>query len=78
MIDVGAVATAASAALVGALSFAQSRRSDLRSDYRELRGQQRLLAGAYADLWQWARKVPPDTAAGPPPEPPAGLDPVPW
>lgn len=76
-VDVGALASAASAALVGGMALAQSIRADRRADQRSARQQQRLLVGAYLALWHWARLVPLGPA-GPPPEPPEELDLDPW
>ncbi|MFI1520658.1 hypothetical protein [Kitasatospora cineracea] len=77
-VDVGALASAASAALVGGMALAQSVRSDRRADQRAARQQHRLIVGAYMALWHWAQRVPLDTPAGPPPEPPDDLDLSPW
>jgi hypothetical protein len=88
-VDIGAVATAGSAALVGVLTWGQSRKANRRSDFttitdrldRELtaeRAQRRILTGYVVEMIHWARRVEPTTAAGPVPEPPADLDLSPW
>ncbi|EGX55323.1 hypothetical protein SZN_33446 [Streptomyces zinciresistens K42] len=87
--DAGALAGGAVALLVGLLSWGQSRATNRRENFRaitdrldrevqEERTQRRLLTRAYLDLLQWARRVGPDTPAGPAPEPPAELDLSPW
>lgn len=50
----------------------------LKEDVIEERRQRRLLTSYVLDLLRWARLVEPDTAAGPPPEPPHDLDLAPW
>ncbi|MGW3191584.1 hypothetical protein ACWDBT_27465 [Streptomyces ardesiacus] len=87
--DVGALVGGAVALLVGLLSWTQSRATNRRSDFmaiterldkevKEERTQRKLLTRAYLDLFQWARRVGPDTPAGPAPEPPSDLDLTPW
>ncbi|MFK0173432.1 hypothetical protein ACIQU5_32080 [Streptomyces sp. NPDC090306] len=81
--DLGAVAAAGSAALVGFLTYAQSRRTERRSDFgtiterldRELeyeRAQRRLLTRYVLQLRRWAQAVP--SPPTPVPEPPPELD----
>ncbi|MEU1496975.1 hypothetical protein [Streptomyces sp. NPDC005732] len=53
-------------------------KADRRKEVGEERTQRKLLTRAYLDLWQWAKRVGPDTPAGPAPEPPAELDLSPW
>ncbi|MFJ6905619.1 hypothetical protein [Streptomyces griseoluteus] len=87
--DVGALVGGVAALVVGVLGWTQSRATNRRSDFqtitdrldaevREERTQRKLLTRAYLDLWGWARKVGPDTPAGPAPDPPADLDLTPW
>ncbi|AMW11599.1 hypothetical protein A4E84_20140 [Streptomyces qaidamensis] len=87
--DVGALVGGAVALVVGLLSWTQSRATNRRSDFmaitdrldrevKEERTQRKLLTRAYLDLHRWARRVGPDTSAGPAPEPPADLDLTPW
>ncbi|MEW2300292.1 hypothetical protein AB0958_09955 [Streptomyces sp. NPDC006655] len=87
--DWGAVAGGAASIVVGALAWTQSRSTNRRSDFlaitdrldKELkveRTQRKLLTRAYLDIWGWAKRVGPDTPAGPAPEPPAELDLTPW
>ncbi|NUS79141.1 MAG: hypothetical protein HOV70_23480 [Streptomyces sp.] len=87
--DVGAWVGGAVALVVGLLSWTQSRATNRRSDFmaiterldkevKEERTQRKLLTRAYLDLFQWARRVGPDTPAGPAPEPPVELDLTPW
>ncbi len=87
--DVGALVGGAVALVVGLLSWGQSRATNRRSDFmaiterldrevKEERTQRKLLTRAYLDLHRWARRVGPDTPAGPAPEPPAELDLTPW
>ncbi|WP_420034714.1 hypothetical protein ACN2WE_21540 [Streptomyces sp. cg28] len=87
--DVGALVGGAVALVVGLLSWTQSRATNRRSDFTaitdrldkevgEERKQRKLLTRAYLDLHQWARRVGPDTPAGPAPEPPVDLDLSPW
>ncbi|MVO87943.1 hypothetical protein GPA10_25085 [Streptomyces sp. p1417] len=87
--DVGALAAAGVALIVGLLTWTQSRATNRRSDFQtitdrldrevtEERTQRKLLTRAYLDLHGWARRVGPDTPAGPAPEPPAELDLTPW
>ncbi|MFF3928550.1 hypothetical protein [Streptomyces hirsutus] len=87
--DVGALVGGAVALVVGLLSWTQSRSANRRSDFvaitdrldrevKEERTQRKLLTRAYLDLYQWARRVGPDTPAGPAPEPPTELDLTPW
>uniref|UniRef100_UPI00211D7283 hypothetical protein n=1 Tax=Streptomyces sp. b94 TaxID=1827634 RepID=UPI00211D7283 len=89
LMDVGALAAAGVALVVGFLTWTQSRATNRRSDFtaitdrldRELREEkiQRRMQGSYIlDLLRWARVVGPSTPAGPPPEPPAELDLSPW
>ncbi|MER6435409.1 hypothetical protein ABT275_03470 [Streptomyces sp. NPDC001185] len=53
-------------------------KTDRRKEVGEERTQRKLLTRAYLDLWQWAKRVGPDTPAGPAPEPPTELDLSPW
>ncbi|MFD9780351.1 hypothetical protein ACFWZS_21700 [[Kitasatospora] papulosa] len=87
--DVGALAAAGVALLVGVLTWTQSRATNRRSDFMAIterldkevateRVQRKLLTRAYLDLWGWARRVGPDSPAGPAPEPPVDLDLTPW
>ncbi|MGW9058923.1 hypothetical protein [Streptomyces sp. NPDC055733] len=87
--DVGAWVGGAVALVVGLLSWTQSRATNRRADFtaiadrldkevKEERTQRKLLTRAYLDLFQWARRVGPDTPAGPAPEPPVELDLTPW
>lgn len=87
--DVGALAAAGAALLVGLLTWTQSRATNRRSDFtaiterldRELsaeRTQRKLLTSFVLDLLRWAHRVEPESQAGPPPEPPAELDLTPW
>jgi hypothetical protein len=87
--DIGAMVGGAVALVVGLLSWTQSRATNRRSDFtaitdrldrevREERTQRKLLTRAYLDLWGWARRVGPETPAGPPPEAPQELDLTPW
>jgi hypothetical protein len=88
-VDIGAVAAAAVALVVGLLTWSQSRATNRRSDFtaiterldRELRDertQRRVLTSYVIELWRWGGRVGPDTPAGPPPPPPADLDLTPW
>ncbi|WP_316773427.1 hypothetical protein [Streptomyces sasae] len=52
--------------------------SRLDKELKEERTQRKPLTRAYLDLHRWARRVGPDTPAGPAPEPPAELDLTPW
>lgn len=87
--DIGALSATGVALLVGLLTWTQSRATNRRSDFTaitdrldrevsEERTQRKLLTRAYLDLWGWARRVGPDTPAGPAPEPPTDLDLTPW
>jgi hypothetical protein len=87
--DVGALVGGGVALIVGVLTWGQSRATNRRADFtaiterldkevKEERTQRKLLTRAYLDLHQWARRVGPDTPAGPAPEPPADLDLTPW
>lgn len=87
--DVGAAAAAGVAALVGVLTWTQSRASNRRSDFTtitdqlrkdllEERTQRKLLTSFVLDLMRWTRRVEPDPLIGPPPDPPAELDLTPW
>ncbi|SES47727.1 hypothetical protein SAMN04487983_106513 [Streptomyces sp. yr375] len=90
--DVGAQSGGAVALVVGLvvglLSWTQSRATNRRADFtaikaagqkvKEERTQRKLLTRAYLDLRLWARRVGPDTPAGPAPEPSADLDLTPW
>ncbi|MGW2226784.1 hypothetical protein [Streptomyces formicae] len=87
--DVGALVGGGVALLVGLLSWTQARATNRRSDFmaitdrldkevKEERTQRKLLTRAYLDLVQWARRVGPETPAGPAPEPPSELDLTPW
>ncbi|MYU25509.1 hypothetical protein [Streptomyces sp. SID8352] len=87
--DVGALVGGGVALVVGLLSWTQSRATNRRSDFMAIterldkevqveRKQRKLLTRAYLDLLQWARRVGPDTPAGPAPEPPSELDLSPW
>jgi hypothetical protein len=88
-VDVGALAAAGVALLVGLLTWTQSRATNRRSDFsaiterldKELadeRSQRRLLAAFVHDLLRWAHRVDPTSQAGPPPEPPVELDLPSW
>ncbi|MEV7240468.1 hypothetical protein AB0N92_04280 [Streptomyces sp. NPDC093248] len=87
--DVGAVTGGIVALVVGLLSWTQSRATNRRSDFtaiterldkelKEERTQRKLLTAYVVDIWRWAKRVGPDTPAGPAPEPPADLDLTPW
>ncbi|SCG09872.1 hypothetical protein GA0115255_126274 [Streptomyces sp. Ncost-T6T-2b] len=87
--DYGALAAAGVALVVGFLTWTQSRATNRRSDFtaitdrldrelKEERVQRKLLTRAYLDLFGWARRVGPDTPAGPAPAPPVDLDLTPW
>ncbi|MFD6531595.1 hypothetical protein [Streptomyces sp. NPDC060184] len=87
--DFSGLAAAGVALIVGLLGWTQSRATNRRSDFaaitdrldkevQEERVQRRLLTRAYLDLWGWARRVGPDTPAGPAPDPPVDLDLTPW
>jgi hypothetical protein len=87
--DVGALVGGAVALVVGLLSWTQSRATNRRSDFKEItdqlrqdldseRAQRKLLTSYVVDLWRWAKRVGPDTPAGPAPEPPQDLDLTPW
>ena len=89
MTDWGALLAGAGTILVGVLTWGQSRATNRRDDFttitdrldREVqqeRAQRRLLTSYVMDLLAWARRVEPDTQAGPPPPPPAELDLSPW
>ncbi|WP_158920329.1 hypothetical protein [Streptomyces sp. NBRC 109706] len=52
--------------------------SRLDSELRAEQVQRRLLTSYVLDLLRWARRVEPDSKAGPPPEPPDDLDLTPW
>jgi hypothetical protein len=88
-VDIGALAAAGVALLVGLLTWTQSRATNRRSDFmaiterldkeaKDERAQRRLLAAFVLDLLRWARRVEPTTQAGPPPDPPPELDLTPW
>jgi hypothetical protein len=87
--DVGAMVGGAVALVVGLLSWTQSRATNRRDNFRtitdrldkelgEERTQRKLLTSYVVDLWKWAKKVGPDTPAGPAPAPPDDLDLTPW
>ncbi|MGW6008688.1 hypothetical protein [Streptomyces sp. NPDC055210] len=87
--DVGALVGSAVGLVVGLLGWTQSRSANRRADFKEItdrldkevteeRTQRKLLTRAYLDIWGWAKRVGPDTPAGPAPEPPAELDLTPW
>jgi hypothetical protein len=87
--DVGALAAAGVALLVGLLSWTQSRATNRRSDFTAItdrldkdlateRAQRKLLTSFVLDLLKWTRQVEPTTQAGPPPAPPVELDLTPW
>ncbi|MFJ8221395.1 hypothetical protein ACN24L_12300 [Streptomyces microflavus] len=89
MQDLGGLAAAGVALLVGLLGWTQARATNRRSDFTAItdrldkevateRVQRKLLTRAYLDLLGWARRVGPDTPAGPAPEPPVDLDLTPW
>ncbi|MFD6532866.1 hypothetical protein [Streptomyces sp. NPDC060184] len=85
--DVAGLAATRVALIVGLLGWTRSRATNRRADFTaittrldkevsEERVQRKLLPRAYLDLWGWARRVGPDTPAGPAPEPPVDL--TPW
>ncbi|WP_432170907.1 hypothetical protein [Streptomyces sp. 1222.5] len=87
--DIGAVVGGGAALVVGVLSWTQSRSTNRRADFTTIvaelrtdldaeREQRKLLTTYVIDIWRWARRVGPDTPAGPAPEPPAELDLAPW
>ncbi|MFD5656904.1 hypothetical protein [Streptomyces hirsutus] len=87
--DAGALAAAGVALLVGLLTWSQSRATNRRSDFTAIadqlrrdvqdeRTQRKLLTSYVLELWRWAKRVGPDTPAGPAPEPPPELDLTPW
>ncbi|MFC8520828.1 hypothetical protein [Streptomyces sp. NPDC057257] len=87
--DVGALVGGASGLIVGLLAWGQSRATNRRADFKEItdrldrelrdeRTQRKLLTAYVVDIWRWAKRVGPDTPAGPAPEPPADLDLTPW
>lgn len=87
--DVGALVGGGVALVVGLLSWTQSRATNRRADFAAIterldeevaaeRKQRKLLTSFVLDLLRWAQRVEPDSAAGPPPEPPADLDLTPW
>lgn len=87
--DLGALAAAGVALLVGLLTWTQSRAANRRSDFSTItdrldkevqaeRTQRRLLTSFVLDLLRWAHRVEPTSQAGPPPDPPADLDLSPW
>lgn len=87
--DLGALVGGAAALVVGLLTWGQSRATNRRADFKEItdrldrelrdeRTQRKLLTAYVVDIWRWAKKVGPDTPAGPAPEPPADLDLTPW
>ncbi|MFF0140487.1 hypothetical protein ACFYRN_28985 [Streptomyces sp. NPDC005227] len=87
--DVGALVGGGVALVVGVLAWTQNRGTNRRENFRtitdrldkelkEERTQRKLLTRAYLDIWGWARRVGPDTPAGPAPEPPVDLDLSPW
>lgn len=87
--DIGALAAAGAAVLVGLFTWTQSRATNRRSDFatiterldRELkdeRVQRKLLTAYVLELLKWAHRVDPSAPAGPPPAPPADLDLTPW
>jgi hypothetical protein len=88
-VDIGALAAAAVALVVGLLGWTQSRATNRRSDFAAIterldkevaaeRVQRKLTTSFVLDLLRWAHRVGPDTPAGPPPDPPAELDLTPW
>lgn len=87
--DVGGLAAAGVALIVGLLSWTQSRATNRRADFTAITDRldkevqeekiQRRLQGSYLmELLRWARAVGPSTPAGPPPDPPVDLDLTPW
>ncbi|MFF3643365.1 hypothetical protein [Streptomyces sp. NPDC002564] len=87
--DLGALVGGGVALLVGLLSWTQSRSTNRRSDFTAIteqlrkdlvdeRTQRKLLTSYVIEIWRWAKRVGPDTPAGPAPEPPADLDLTPW
>ncbi|MFE1321580.1 hypothetical protein [Kitasatospora phosalacinea] len=74
---------------MGILTWGQSRAANKRADFtaiterldrdlKDERAQRRLLTSYVLELLHWARRVDPNTAAGPVPEPPSELDLSPW
>ncbi|MFF5029260.1 hypothetical protein ACFY2J_34255 [Streptomyces collinus] len=89
MVDVGALVGGGAALVVGALTWTQSRATNRRADFTTIaeqlrqdleaeRAQRKLLTGYVVELWRWAKRVGPDTPAGPAPAPPQDLDLTPW
>ncbi|MFE2132225.1 hypothetical protein ACFW9X_03100 [Streptomyces sp. NPDC059466] len=87
--DVGAMVGGGVALIVGLLSWTQSRATNRRSDFTTLaaelrkdldseRTQRKLLTSYVIEIWRWAKRVGPDTPAGPAPAPPEQLDLTPW
>ncbi|MFE9432143.1 hypothetical protein [Streptomyces sp. NPDC006640] len=87
--DVGAVVGGAVALVVGVLAWTQNRATNRRSDFTTIaaelrkdltdeRTQRKLLTSYVIEIWRWAKRVGPDTPAGPAPEPPTELDLTPW
>ncbi|MFF0227568.1 hypothetical protein [Streptomyces sp. NPDC004629] len=87
--DVGALVGGGVALVVGVLSWTQSRATNRRSEFTTIaaelrkdldaeRTQRKLLTSYVLEIWRWARRVGPDTPAGPAPEPPQELDLTPW
>ncbi|MEV6565848.1 hypothetical protein [Streptomyces kronopolitis] len=85
--DIGALATALVALVIGLLSATQSRATGRRDDFtaiadrleRQLmdeRRQRRLLTSYVLDLRRWGRRIAPRD--DPIPEPPSELDLTPW
>lgn len=89
MVDFGALATVGGGLVTGLVAWTNSRRTNRRQDFRTIvarldqelgteRQQRKLLTSYVVDLMRWARRVEPDTQAGPVPDPPADLDLSPW
>ncbi|NUR26744.1 MAG: hypothetical protein HOV83_13035, partial [Catenulispora sp.] len=68
--DIGALVGGGAAAIVGVLSWTQSRATNRRADFSTIvavlrtdlddeRAQRRLLTAYVVDIWRWARRVGP-------------------
>lgn len=87
--DIAALSAAGAAVLAALLTHRQGkgvRRADdvrmivdhMREELSNEKIQRQLLTSYVMDLRSWARRVGPDTVAGPPPEPNVRLETAPW